>query len=505
MKHAADLEKGIASDALAPGKMVVGNYRDAEVLVIRSKAGSITAVSASCSHAGGPLADGLVVNGEIRCPWHHGRFDLATGEALGGAATSAIGCFGVAEKDGIIRVTGKREIAPATSKLTVAKPVVIVGAGGAGYALAHMLARHGCGDDVVLVSEDADAPYDRTLMSKQFLSGEMERDECMMPMPNVGSGSPPKLMTGVAVKSIDVEARAINLNNGKRLEYGTLVLATGSAPGRPDFEGAGHERAFTLRSLADAERLKAAAREATDIVILGGSFIGLEVAAALGAEGRTISVVEQGKTPLAHVLGEEVGRFVQRLHEDKSVIFHTGRQVKRFDGKAVILDNDVSIDAQVLVIGTGVKPRTDLARAAGLALDEHNGGIIVDEMLRTSAVHIHAIGDIASYSDPRAGVRLRIEHWVHSERQGQYLSRLFCGDTKEGFGDTPFFWTTHYETTLNYIGHAKPDHVTIDGDLDAGDFAALISDGPKMRALITCARDRLSLETERDWDKPSHA
>ncbi len=497
-----DFGQGVKADHIAPGSSMIGKWDENDVLIARTQDGAFYAVDANCSHAGAPLADGIIAEGQVRCPWHHARFDLVTGGARSGAAVSPIGCYDLTAENGTVRVTGKRSASrEPVSKLAVETPVVIIGAGGTGYALAKDLVAAGCGADVILLSADSDAPYDRTTMSKEFLSGEMEADDCRLP----ALDGDLEYRGSSEVTAIDREKRALTLSGGESLSYGTLVIATGAEPLRPDFEGADHEAVHRLRSLSDARAIKKAAADAGNIAIVGASFIGLEVAASLKKDGRNIQIIDRHDIPLASVLGERIGTWVKSLHEDEGAEFITGTEVARFDGNKLHLTNGSAIEADLLVLGTGVAPRTALAEDAGLTVDADEGGLALDENLRTEDAHIYAAGDIAAYPDARFGGRVRIEHWVHAQRQGQYLARRFTGETSEPFGDTPFFWSMHYDTSINYVGHGDPGAMRVEGDVSEGDFAARIEDNGGTVALISCGRDRLSLETEQTLDTASHA
>ena len=511
MSAKPDLSRGISVQQLEGGKPVAGSFEGQDVIVMQLPDGRLRAVSGACTHLGAPLETGAVIDGEIRCPWHHARFSLEDGQAVGGPALESLGCFAAEEADGLVRVTGRRHIEAPRPELTVPSPVVIVGNGGAGYALADMLSRYGLGEQVLLIGDEADGPYDRTFLSKQYLAGKASRVDFAMPAPGQGLGLPAELRTSARVTAIDRANRKITVQpaddggHAQTIAYGTLVLATGAEAQIPDFPGAERDDVFILRDLADADALLAAAMKGKRAVIMGASFIGLEVAAALVQQGLSVSVVDKEDVPLASTLGDEAGRFVQTLHEEKGVNFHLGRTIAGFDGQAVWLDDGQRLTAQLFVVGAGVKPRVDLAKDAGLELAEDNGGVTVDDALRTSDPHIYAAGDIASYPDPRLGRALRVEHWVHAQRMGQFLARRFTGQSNAGFGDTPFFWSGHYGTQLRYVGHAPAEDRKIEGDVSSGDFAVTYRVDGKDKALLSCQRDIEALEREAKWDRPDNA
>jgi NADPH-dependent 2,4-dienoyl-CoA reductase/sulfur reductase-like enzyme len=236
--------------------------------------------------------------------------------------------------------------------------------------------------------------------------------------------------------------------------------------------------------------------------VIGASFIGLEVAASLRARGLPVEVVAPEKVPLERVLGADLGSFVQRTHENEGVRFHLGRTSKSIDESHVMLDDGTLLPADIVVIGVGVRPAISLAEEAGLAIDK---GVVVNEFLETSSPGIFAAGDIALYPDPRSGEKVRIEHWVVAERQGQTAARNMLG-AREKFTTVPFFWSNHYSTSISYVGHAERwDDILVSGNIDEGDSMVGYSLGGKILAVATTGRQRESLEAEAamerfDWD-----
>ncbi|KMO21875.1 apoptosis inducing factor family protein [Methylobacterium platani] len=499
-----DFARGIASGDLPEGAMLEGTLGEDKVLLLR-RDGEVRAIGARCTHLGAPMAKGIVVEGELRCPWHHARFSLETGEAVGAPAFDPLPCYRAEERDGRITVTGRREAAAKPPGRSPGR-VVIVGGGAGGHACAEWLARAGHGAAVTLVSDDPDPPYDRTFCSKQYLSGKAAREATRLAPDDFYRGGGPRLLRDRVV-SLDLGAEEAVTAGGERLPYDALVIATGAAPQRPDLPGFDRPEVHTLRSLRDADALIAAAGKARSVAVVGASFIGLEVAAAMVAREKTVTVVAPDAVPLARVLGETVGRFVQGLHEEKGVTFRLGRKVTGFDGSALALDDGSRIEADLVVLGTGVAPRADLAAGAGLTLagKDEGGGIAVDGHLRTSAPGIYAIGDVAAYPDPRSGERLRVEHWVHAQRQGQHVARTLLGDAAP-FAETPFFWSGHYGTSLRYVGHAgSTEDTRIEGEVAKGDFAVTYREDGRDAALATCKRDKQSLEVEAAWDREARS
>jgi NADPH-dependent 2,4-dienoyl-CoA reductase/sulfur reductase-like enzyme len=304
------------------------------------------------------------------------------------------------------------------------------------------------------------------------------------------------------VSSIDVSARQVLLDGGSRRSFDALLIATGADPVRLPIPGADSSQVHYLRSFADSRALVDKVRGAKHAVVVGASFIGLEVAASLRGRGIDVDVVAPERVPLERVMGPEVGRFIQTLHEAQGVVFHLGQTVTRVDGRTVMHTGGSSLDADFVVMGVGVRPAIALAEQAGLALDR---GIAVNEYLETSVPGIFAAGDVARWPDARTGERIRVEHWVVAERQGQVAARNILGQ-RERFDAVPFFWSQHYDIQINYVGHAERwDAVHINGSLESQDCSVTYTRGNRRLAVATISRDRESLQAELAMEREGSA
>ncbi len=461
-----DLGEGVPLGDVPDGGMLGGHVGGDAVLVAR-RGDKFYAIGATCTHYSGPLAEGLMVGETVRCPWHHARFCLRTGEALGAPALNPVSCWKVEQRNGKLFVREKTEGARAKRVTPAAKPgrIVIVGGGAAGFAAAEMLRREGFAGSLTMLSSDDAPPCDRPNLSKDYLAGNAPEDWIPLRPPEFYRDAKIDLQLTTEVAAIDPKSREVTLTGGRSIGFDKLLLATGAEPVRLSIPGADASHVHVLRSFADSRAIIAATTDARRAVVLGASFIGLEVAASLRARKLEVHVVAPERVVMERVLGPQFGAFVKSLHEEHGVVFHL--------------------------------EETASAERAGLKLDR---GVVVDEYLQTSAPDIFAAGDIARWPDPHSGAPIRTEHWVVAERQGQAAAKNMLG-ASERFADVPFFWSQHYDVPINYIGHAeKWDAIEIDGDVAARDCLVRYRRDGKVLAVASIYRDLESLKVEAEWE-----
>jgi len=482
--------EGVAEDRLTSDVPVVGHVDGKPVVVVATTDG-VRAVGGSCTHYGGPLADGLCVGGEIRCPWHHAAFDLDTGEAVGAPALNPIPVYETTQRGGRIFVAGpKQQTGDRPAPPSAPESVVIVGAGAAGAAAAEALRRHGYDGPISLIG--AEAPVDRPNLSKDYLAGTAPEEWMPLRSPQFYAEAGIELITGETVTGIDPAGRSVHLDGGRELGYGALLVATGAEPRRLPVPGADLPHVHYLRSFDDSRAIIAALDNTSRAAVVGAGFVGLEVAASLRHRGIEVTVIAPEEIPLAHAVGEALGRFVADLHQEHGVVFRLGRGVTEIRPDTVVLDDGGEVDADLVVVGIGVIPRTELAEAARLAVDD---GIIVDTRLRTTDSHIWAAGDVARYPDPD-GEPVRVEHWVLAERQGQTAARNILGHDVS-FTQPPFFWSQHYDVPINVTGHLTGwDEELVSGDPHQRDVLVGYRKAGVIRAVASVYRDRDSLRAE---------
>lgn len=493
-----DLSAGVALADVPEGGMIGGHVGDKNVLLARRN-GELFALGAKCTHYGAPLNTGLIIGDTVRCPWHHACFSLRSGEALAAPALSPVACWRVeVEGDRVYVREQDSTSAPPRQPAQSPESVVIVGGGAAGDAAAEMLRRQGYGGPVTILSADTAPPCDRPNLSKDYLAGTAPASWIPLRSAKFFDEQQIELRLDTPVAAIEAADSRVRLSDGSTLPYGALLLATGAEPVRPNIPGADLPHVHYLRTLADSEAIIGAVEAgAKRAVVIGASFIGLEVAASLRERGVEVHVVAPEARPLQRVMGEALGDFIRTLHESKGVVFHLGQTVNGFTADYVTLSSGENLTTDLVVVGVGVRPRTAPAEAAGIKVDN---GILVDEYLRTSLANVYAAGDIARWPEPLTDERIRIEHWVVAQRQGQIAARNILGE-EAPYTAPPFFWSQHYDAGINYVGHAAHwDRIETDGDPAQYDFSARFIAGDRTLAVATIYRDIESLKVEAEME-----
>jgi NADPH-dependent 2,4-dienoyl-CoA reductase/sulfur reductase-like enzyme/nitrite reductase/ring-hydroxylating ferredoxin subunit len=478
--------------------MISGHVGEESVLLVRL-GNEILAIGSKCTHYGGPLGEGVVSGETVRCPWHHACFSLRTGEAVRAPAFDPVPCWRVDVVGD--RVVVREKLSKPVAETASIEPdarFVIVGGGAAGFAAAEMLRRKGFAGELVVLSSEAERPVDRPNLSKDFLAGKAPESWVFLKGAKYYERRDIRLELSTSVTSLDIDTHSLGLSDGREMTFDKLLLATGAEPIRLPIPGADKPHVFTLRSLEDSRAIIGKVDESRNAVVVGASFIGLEVAASLVERGLKVQVVAPETRPLERVLGRELGDFVRAEHEAHGVVFHLGRRPAAIEDGQVVLDDGTRLDADLVVMGVGVRPRTDLAERAGLTVDR---GVVVDAFLETSAPGIFAAGDIARFPYALAGGgSVRIEHWVVAERQGQIAAMNMLGH-RETYEQAPFFWSQHYKVPINYVGHAESwDSTEVVGAIQGGDGLVRFRKDGRTLAVASISRDHESLIAEMELE-----
>ncbi|MGH9849959.1 MAG: FAD-dependent oxidoreductase, partial [Blastocatellia bacterium] len=476
------------------GEMKQVSVNGTDILLARVK-GKYHAVGAHCTHYGAPLVEGILNGERLVCPWHHACFNVTTGDLQEPPALDALPCYQVKiENENVIvslpdKVTDRRT-PPMTKRDTKDKRLfVIAGGGAAGYAAAQTLREDGFKGRVVLITRENHLPYDRPNLSKEYLQGNAEPAWLPLRPDEFFAEHDIEVIRGREIERIDAARKTIEFADGETLVCDALLVATGGQPRKLPFQSGDQENVFLLRSHADSDAIIAAAEKGKRAVVIGASFIGMEVAASLTARGCEVTVVAPGDVPFKKILGAEIGKLFQDVHEKNGVKFKLGASVAGFTGPkkvtAVMLENGERLDADLVVAGVGVKPATDFLEGVKLHQD---GGVIVDEHLR-AADGVYAAGDIAYFPTPLTGERRRIEHWRTALQQGRSGAHNMAGKDST-YDSVPFFWTRQFDVGLLYVGHAASwDEIIFQGDVSAHNFLAFYVKGDRVPAVAGMNRD----------------
>jgi 3-phenylpropionate/trans-cinnamate dioxygenase ferredoxin reductase subunit len=360
---------------------------------------------------------------------------------------------------------------------------VIVGAGLAGAKAAEALREEGFDGRIVLIGDEAEQPYERPPLSKDYLRGESPRESARVHPDGFYVGNEIELRTGTAVELIDLDRRTVVLPDGEEVGYDRLLLATGAEPRRLAVPGSELDGIHYLRELRDADEIAARLERGGRLVLIGAGWIGAEVAASARQKGLEVTIVERDELPLERVLGRELGRIYADVHRDQGVELLGGAALDRFEGAAAVervrLADGRALDSDFVVVGVGVEPRTGLAREAGIAVDN---GITVSERLETSVEGVFAVGDVANAHNPFYGRRLRVEHWANALNQPLVAARAMLGKPAS-YERLPYFFSDQYDVGMEYSGYATQwDEVVFRGDPDGREFIAFWLDGGRVVA-----------------------
>ncbi len=443
-----------------------------KVMILRLN-GKIHACGNECSHYGAPLTDGVLNGSEITCPWHNARFDATSGRMTSAPALNDLPHYEVKIEGSTVYIRPGGSYRIEMPEGEDGRTFVIIGAGASGNATAEALRRAGFAGKILMITAEKDLPYDRTMLSKDFLSGEAPAKWLPLRTEKFYGRLKIDILANHRVVSFDPVKRKITFHNGESITGDRILIATGGIPRTLKIKGSELEGVHYLRSLADCKSIISELEHADQVTVLGASFIGLEVAAALRHRDIPVHVVAPENIPLARIFGEDIGRRIEQIHRENGVQFHLERAAKeiRGDGRVreILLDDGTRIKSDLLVIGVGIIPAVDFLEGSGLVED---GAVPVTGRFQTKKESIFATGDIAAVPDRLSGDVRRVEHWAEAERQGQHAARAMLGST-EPFSELPFFWTRQFGVSLRYLGYArKPDKIVFRGHKDSEKFIA---------------------------------
>jgi len=454
------------------------------------------ALGAHCTHYHAPLAEGYLSGDRIVCPWHHACFNGRTGDLEEPPALDSLPKFPVRVSGDDIFVdipaepSDRRDPDMVNADVTVdARTFVIVGGGAAGYAAAQTLREDGFQGRIVMVTTDRRLPYDRPNLSKDYLQGSAKPE--WMPLRGDDFYEKHKIeILHETVIDVRPQERKVIFESGNSLEFDSLLVATGGIPRKLNVPGSDLGNVFVLRDFDSADRIIAATEKSEEIAIIGASFIGMEAAASLTKRGKSVTVIAPDRVPFEKTLGPEIGEMFQRVHEANGVKFCLGESVQSFGGigsvAKVELASGRSLETDAVIVGVGVRPATDFLTGFNL----HRDGGVLSDIYLSIGDNIYGAGDIVYFPDVRSGESSRIEHWRTALQQGRAAARNMMGKPTP-FTGVPFFWTTQFDVTLNYVGHTNGwDRTIIQGDIDKHDFLIFYVKNEKILAVAGMNRDR---------------
>lgn len=487
----------------------IGEKEDNKVLIARYE-GKLYATGNKCSHFGVPLEYGMLFDNKVICPAHAAGFNITTGEPEQAPGLDGIPTFPVIEKDGkfFVQVPASGEL-PFSVAMPMAKRdmndkrhFVVLGGGAAGLNCAETLRQSGFTGQITVVSKEDMVAYDRTLITKALASGDATK-WALRPEQYLKDHDMDFELKSRAF-SVNLKEKKVILVNGKHLHYDKLCVATGADAFKPPIPGLDKTKnVFTVRTNKDQLAIKEAAAKAKNIVVLGASFIGSEATASLAGEyakTKSVSMICSDDVPFKLQLGPEIGAYMLKEHQDNGVKVHTNVMVKKINADAsgnvasVTLSNGETLEADLLIVGAGVRPATEFLKDSGLNMDKQ-GGIVCDPFLNTSNKDVFAAGDICSYPYWPTGGHTRTEHWVVALDQGTFAAFNMLGKYVP-YNSIPFFWTRHYNKSIHYVGNGSNGYkeIHIDGEVMSGKFIAYyINDKDKIVAVASQNNNGASL------------
>lgn len=448
----------------------------------------LRAFQGECPHAGAPLAEGALCHGRLICPWHKAAYRIEDGALCEPPSLDSLKRYPLEMREGEVWVDDQPMSDAHTPPADDERTFAIVGAGAAGTACAAALREKGFGGRIVLIDREPEAGYDRTVLSKFVIAGEMPPQE-VPPLRDASFYQTQRIeQLHGEVARLDCANKTLHFVDGQSLSYDAALLATGGTPKPLAVPGAELPQVFLLRSRDQARRILDAAKPGQKALIIGDSFIAMESASALREYGLDVTVLARHAVPFAKQFGETVGKAIRARHQAHGVVFHTDGEVVRIEGadkvEAVHLDNGQRLPADLVLVGIGVKPATeafaDLPKAKDQSLQVDGGMRVTDGLW--------AVGDIVTF--PLNGQPQGIEHWRLAQQQARIAaSNMLGGD--EHYLDVPYFWTWHFGKNYDYLGHAESwDEVEFKGDPNHPPFIGLFSKNGVVAAAVACDQER---------------
>lgn len=480
---------------IADGEMKEVQVDSTPVLLAKVD-GRCYALAAHCTHYGAPLAEGYLSGDRIVCPWHHACFNARTGALEEPPALDSLAAYPIRiEGDNLFvdlpEGAPDRRTPPLTQRdAGDTRTFAIIGGGAAGYMAAQTLREEGFAGRLVIITRESRTPYDRPNLSKDYLHGHADPEWMPLRGDDFYAEHEIEVLFNKEVTDVDPKSRQITFADGQTMDCDALLIATGGEPRRLQLPGGDLKNVFVLRSFDSADSIIAAAEGVKKAVVIGASFIAMEAAFSLTERGLDVTVIAPDKVPFERTLGPEIGRLFQSVDEANGVKFRLGEHVTALNGETnvdgVELESGDVVNADLVIVGIGVSPATGFLRDFEKQKD---GSVKVDDFMSLGN-NIFAAGDIATYVDVRTGEPTRIEHWRTALQQGRLAAKNMLGRQVRN-DSVPFFWTTQFDLTLNYVGHASGwDSIEFQGDVGKKDFLAFYIKNGIVSAVAGMNRDR---------------
>jgi apoptosis-inducing factor 3 len=478
---------------LKDGEMKSVSVGEGKEILLTKINGNYNALGANCTHYSAPLADGVLCNGIIMCPWHHACFDAKTGNLLDPPARDSLPKYEtkIVGDDVIVLVPDELEFSR-TPEMVKAdssdkRNYVILGGGASGNAAAQSLREGGYTGKITMITDENRVPYDRPNLSKDYLSGEALPEWMPLRGEDFYKENGIEILFNTRVNEVNISSKKV-ITRDKEIGYDKILFASGGIPRKLNIPRSDFKNIFYLRSFDDSDKIIEACKDASKVVVIGASFIGMEVAHSLHERKLNVTVVAPEEVPFENVFGKEIGTLIKNIHEGDGIEFKLNSHVAKFEGNekvnSVVLSTGEKIECDFVVVGIGVKPATDFVKGINL---EKDGSIKVDEYLKVNE-NAFATGDIVTFSYNNANVR--IEHWRLAEQMGRIAGFNMAGK-KLKFNKQPYFWTLQSGVSFRYVGHSKDwDETITRGDIDSKDFLTFFVKNNKVEAAIGCNRDR---------------
>ncbi|XP_065843953.1 apoptosis-inducing factor 3-like [Oscarella lobularis] len=493
--------KSIRSVVAREGDLKDGEMRQVELsgggkALLVYQNGVYSAIGHKCTHYGAPLVKGALGDGRVRCPWHGACFNVLTGDIEDFPGLDGLACYSVQLEDGDIVLKASPETLKSHKRTMTmshmnteedSRLFLLIGGGGASAVCAETLRQKGFKGRIVLATREADCPYDRPKLTKAMTA---KSESIQLRSSEFYKENGIEIQVSKEAVGLDLTSKSVSFSDGSTIKYDKLMIGTGGSPKKLDLPGEDLQNVFQLRTPENANQIISRI-EGKNFVVIGSSFIGMEVAASTVGKAKSVTVIGRSEVPFARVLGPEIGKAILKMHIDKGVRFIPNAKVEGFSGNdgnlTGVIVNGETLPAEVCLVGAGVVPSTGFLKETGIPLSDV-GNIIVDRGMK-ALDDVYAGGDIVEFPLPLIDESVNIGHWQIACAHGRIAAQSMLGQRAE-FNSVPFFWTQMFGKSLRYCGYAKSfDTLLTHGDVEELKFAAFYARDGKVTAVASMNMD----------------